>query len=259
MMKKFREIYNYRSMIFSLVRRELRGRYKGSFLGFFWTFLNPLLQLLVYSLVFSVIVRVDVEKYYLFLFVALIPWLFFSSGLTAGAGVIINNKDLVKKIYFPREVLPISHVVTNFINMLLSFIVVFVVIIFSGIEVNFVALMFLPLIFIIEFLMVLGITFLVSALTVYLRDLEHIMTIGNMAWMYLTPILYSISMVPERFIPILMLNPMASVILAYRDILYYGRIPQLATLIGAVAMGIIVLIIGYLVFSKLQRNFAEEL
>lgn len=258
-MKKFREIYNYRSMISSLVRRELRGRYKGSFLGFFWTFLNPLLQLLVYSLVFSVIVRVDIEKYYLFVFVALIPWLFFSSGLTAGSGVIINNKDLVKKIYFPREVLPIAHVITNFINMLLSFIVVFVVILFSGIEINFLALIFLPIIFLIQFLIVLGITFLVSSLTVYLRDLEHIMTIGSMAWMYLTPILYSINMVPESFVPILMLNPMTSVILAYRDILYYGQIPQFTTLLGAVLMGVTVLIVGYLVFSKLQRNFAEEL
>lgn len=258
-MKKIVEIYSYRAMIVSLVRKELRGRYKGSVLGFFWTFLNPLLQLLVYSLVFSVIVRVDVEKYYLFLFVALIPWLFFSTGLTAGAGVVINNKDLVKKIYFPREVLPIAHVLTNFINMLLSFIVVFAVILFSGIGFNFAALLLLPIIFIVEFMLVLGITFLVSALTVYLRDLEHILTIGNMAWMYLTPILYSITMVPERFVSILMLNPMTPIILAYRDILYYTKVPQLSTLIGAIIMGIVMLIIGYLTFSKLQRNFAEEL
>lgn len=258
-MKKIVEIYSYRAMIVSLVRKELRGRYKGSVLGFFWTFLNPLLQLLVYSLVFSVIVRVDVEKYYLFLFVALIPWLFFSTGLTAGAGVVINNKDLVKKIYFPREVLPIAHVLTNFVNMLLSFIVVFAVILFSGIGFNFAALLLLPIIFIVEFMLVLGITFLVSALTVYLRDLEHILTIGNMAWMYLTPILYSITMVPERFVSILMLNPMTPIILAYRDILYYTKVPQLSTLIGAIIMGIVMLIIGYLTFSKLQRNFAEEL
>ena len=140
-MSKIKEIYDYREMIFSLVRKDLRGRYKGSVLGFFWTFLNPLLQLIVYSLVFSIIVRVQVEKYYLFLFVALIPWLFFSSGLTSGAGAIISNKDLVKKIYFPREVLPISHTLTNFINMLLSFTVVFAVLIISGTPINFVALL----------------------------------------------------------------------------------------------------------------------
>lgn len=258
-MSKIKEIYDYREMIFSLVRKDLRGRYKGSVLGFFWTFLNPLLQLIVYSLVFSIIVRVQVEKYYLFLFVALIPWLFFSSGLTSGAGAIISNKDLVKKIYFPREVLPISHTLTNFINMLLSFTVVFAVLIISGTPINFVALLFLPLIFVIEFVLVLGVTFLTSAVTVYLRDMEHIMSIGNMAWMYLTPILYSITMVPERYVPFLMLNPMTSIVLAYRDILYFSKIPELSTLIGAVVMGLVIFVLGYFIFSKLQRDFAEEL
>ena len=171
-MSKLKEIFLYREMIASLVRKDLRGRYKGSVLGFFWTFLNPLMQLLVYSLVFSIIVRVEVEKYYLFLFVALIPWIFFSSALTSGSSVILAQKDMVKKIYFPREVLPIAHALTNFINMLFSFIVVFIVIIFSGVDINFLALMYLPLIMIIEFTLVLGITFLTSSITVYLRDLE---------------------------------------------------------------------------------------
>ena len=197
MISKFKEIYLYREMIASLVRKDLRGRYKGSVLGFFWTFLNPLMQLLVYSLVFSIIVRVEVEKYYLFLFVALIPWIFFSSALTSGSGVILNQKDMVKKIYFPREVLPIAHALTNFINMLFSFIVVFIVILISGVGINFIALLYLPLIMLIEFTLVLGITFLTSSITVYMRDLEHIMTILNMLWMYLTPILYSITMIPE--------------------------------------------------------------
>jgi ABC-2 type transport system permease protein len=246
-------------MIASLVRKDLRGRYKGSVLGFFWTFLNPLMQLLVYSLVFSIIVRVDVEKYYLFLFVALIPWIFFSSALTSGSGVILTHKDMVKKIYFPREVLPIAHALTNFINMLFSFIVVFIVIIFSRVDINFVALLYLPLIMLIEFTVVLGITFLTSSITVYLRDLEHIMTILNMLWMYLTPILYSITMIPDVYLPFIQLNPMTAVIVAYRDILYYAQVPLLGTLLNAVIMAIVVLIVGYMVFTKIQRYFAEEL
>lgn len=258
-MKKIKEIYDYREMIFSIVRRELRGRYKGSILGFFWTFLNPLLQLLVYSLVFSIIVRVEVEKYYLFLFVALIPWLFFSSALTTGSSVILSNKDMIKKIYFPREVLPIAHVLTNFINMLFSFIIIFLVLIFSGSAFNFTAILYLPIIMLVEFIIALGVTFLVSSITVYLRDFEHIMSILNMLWMYLTPILYSITMVPARFLPILLLNPMTSVIVAYREILYYARVPELSTLLSAVVMGLIILMIGYIVFGKLQKDFAEEL
>jgi lipopolysaccharide transport system permease protein len=258
-MNKLKEIYLYREMIASLVRKDLRGRYKGSILGFFWTFLNPLMQLLVYSLVFSIIVRVDVEKYYLFLFVALIPWIFFSSALTSGSGVILTQKDMVKKIYFPREVLPIAHTLTNFINMLFSFIVVFIVIIFSGVDINFMALLYLPLIMLIEFTLVLGITFLTSSVTVYLRDLEHIMTILNMLWMYLTPILYSITMIPAVYLPYIQLNPMTAVIVAYRDILYYAQVPLLATLLNAVIMAVAVLVVGYLVFTKIQRYFAEEL
>lgn len=258
-MKKIKEIYDYREMIFSIVRRELRGRYKGSILGFFWTFLNPLLQLLVYSLVFSIIVRVEVEKYYLFLFVALIPWLFFSSALTTGSSVILSNKDMIKKIYFPREVLPIAHVLTNFINMLFSFIIIFLVLFFSGSAFNFTAILYLPIIMLVEFIIALGVTFLVSSITVYLRDFEHIMSILNMLWMYLTPILYSITMVPARFLPILLLNPMTSVIVAYREILYYARVPELSTLLSAVVMGLIILLIGYIIFGKLQKDFAEEL
>ena len=240
-MSKLKEIFLYREMIASLVRKDLRGRYKGSVLGFFWTFLNPLMQLLVYSLVFSIIVRVEVEKYYLFLFVALIPWIFFSSALTSGSSVILAQKDMVKKIYFPREVLPIAHALTNFINMLFSFIVVFIVIIFSGVDINFLALMYLPLIMIIEFTLVLGITFLTSSITVYLRDLEHIMTILNMLWMYLTPILYSITMIPAVYLPYIQLNPMTAVIVAYRDILYYAQVPMMGTLLNAVLMALTVL------------------
>ena len=108
-MKHLKEIYDYRQMIFSLVRKELRGRYKGSALGFLWTFINPLLQLCVYTFVFSIVMPNNIDKFYLYLFVGLIPWLFFSGSLTGGAACILNQKDMVKKIYFPREVMPISY------------------------------------------------------------------------------------------------------------------------------------------------------
>ena len=126
-MSNLKEIYDYREMIWMLVRRDLRGRYKGSMLGFLWTFLNPLLQLMVYTVVFSFIMRAGIEKYYLFLFVALIPWMFMATSVQGGATCIIAQKSLVSKIYFPRQVLPIAHVTTCFVNMLLCFVVVFIV------------------------------------------------------------------------------------------------------------------------------------
>ena len=119
MLERIKEIYAYREMTASLVRRDLKGRYKGSVLGFLWTFLNPLLQLAVYTMVFSTIMRSGIEDYYLFLFVALIPWIFFSTSLTGGAGCILSQQDMVKKIYFPREVLPFSYVLSQFVNKII--------------------------------------------------------------------------------------------------------------------------------------------
>ena len=121
------EKYEYREMIFSLMRRDLKGRYKNSLLGFFWTFFNPLLQLLIYTFAFSVVMPMGIENYYMHLFVALIPWIFFSTCMTGGARAIIDQQDMVKKIYFPRQILPIAFVTSQFVNMLLSFVVVFAV------------------------------------------------------------------------------------------------------------------------------------
>lgn len=254
-----KELYNYRQMIFSLVKKDLRGRYKGSVLGFLWTFINPLLQLVVYTIVFSVILPTNIEKYYLHLFVALIPWIFFSSSITVGSSSIIAQKDLVKKIYFPREVIPISYVTSCFVNMLLCFIVIFAVVAFSGIGFNPAALLCLPLIMIVEYMLALGVTLLTSAITVYFRDLEHILGIVTMAWMYMTPVMYSVDIVPEKYRGLFSLNPMMPVIQAYRDILYYARVPKLFTLTEAFVLGIFFLILGWIVFSKLKKRFAEEL
>lgn len=254
-----KELYAYRQMIFSLVKKDLRGRYKGSVLGFLWTFINPLFQLIVYTVVFSFILKTNIERYYLYLFVGLIPWIFFSSSITVGAASVVAQKDLIKKIYFPRMVIPISYVTSCFVNMLLCFIVIFAVIIFSGVGVNFLALLTLPVIMAVEYLLALGMALLASAVTVYFRDLEHILGIISMAWMYMTPIMYDKAIVPERLLPVFNLNPMTHVIECYRDVLYHKQIPDLTSLLSAAGLGILFLFIGCIVFSKLQKHFAEEL
>lgn len=256
-MKTIKEIYEYREMIFSLVRRDLQGRYKGSILGFFWTFLNPLLQLCVYTVVFSIILRNDIEQYYLFLFVALVPWIFFSTSVSGGASVIWSQQDMVKKIYFPRQVLPITFVTSQFVNMFLSFLVVFFVLIISGKGISIVALMYMPIIMIVEYILCLGMAFITSALTVYLRDLEYLSSIITMAWQFLTPVMYSIDTVPEQLLPLFNVNPMTPIIIAYRDILYYKTVPQLGTLAHGTILGVFLLIVGWKLFDKLQKRFAE--
>ncbi|WP_352402719.1 ABC transporter permease [Pyramidobacter sp.] len=254
-----KEIYDYREMVYNLVRRDLHGRYKRSFFGFAWTFLNPLLQLIVYTIVFSTIMRAGIDKFYLFLFVALIPWTFFSASLTGGCGSVLAQGNMVKKIYFPREVLPIAYVTTSFVNMLYCFVVVFAVVAVSGVGFNLRALLCLPFVMLVEYVICLGVALLTSAVTVYCRDLEYMLGIVSMLWMYLTPVLYPISMVPRRYLPLFMLNPMTPVITAYRDILYAAKAPELSTLLHSLAMGVLVLGVGWYVFEKLQRGFAEEL
>lgn len=258
-MQTIKEIFEYKQMIFSLVRKDLRGRYKGSVLGFLWTFINPLLQLLVYTMVFSVILRSGIDKYYLFLFVALIPWNFFASSLQGGARSILNEQSLVTKIYFPREVLPISYVTSNFINMLYCFIIVFLVLIISGIKLNPLALLCLIPVMILEYIMSVGIAMFTSSVTVYFRDFEHIMGIVGMAWQYLTPVMYPMDWVPDKLRIIFNLNPMTPIIQAYRDILYYSKVPDMSTLISAAVFAFAVLIVGFAVFGALKKRFAEEM
>ena len=257
-MNSFKELWDYREMLSSLVKKDLKTRYKGSILGFLWTFINPLLQLLVYSLLFSVIMRNGIENYAMFLFVALVPWLFFSTSLMAGAASIRGAQGLIEKIYFPRIIIPISVVCSNFMNMLFSFIIVFLALIFTGVGLTS-ALVMLPLIMVIEFFFALGFTLIVSAVNVYFRDLEYILGILTQVWMYLTPILYSVDQVPQKLQGVLAFNPMSSVIIAYRDILFYQKFPDMSTLITTVLCAVVALIVGMLVFNKLQRNFAEEL
>ena len=258
-MKVWKEIYDYRQMIFSLVKKDLRGRYKGSVLGFLWTFINPLMQLVVYTFVFTYIMKAGIDKYYLYLFVALVPWIFFSSAITGGSSSVVAQKDLVKKIYFPREVIPISYVTRCFVNMLLCFCIIIPVMVVARVPINPLALLCLPVIMIVEYFLALGMAMLASAITVYFRDLEHILGIVTMIWMYMTPIFYSIDMIPQKLRFIYHINPMSSIISCYRSVLYSGQVPNLASLLEAVVLGVLFLILGMLVFGRLKKGFAEEL
>ncbi len=258
-MKLLKEIYAYREMIFSLVRRDLKGRYKGSVLGFLWTFINPLLQLLVYTFAFSIVMKNDIEDYYLFLFVALVPWIFFSTSLVGGATCIWSQKEMVKKIYFPRQVLPISFVTSQFINMLLSFLIIFAVLLVTGKGIDLLTILVLPFVMIVEYLIALGVALISSAVTVYLRDIENILAIIAMAGQFTCPIIYSLDTVPENIITVINLNPMTPIIIAYRDILYYQQMPEFGTLVQALVFGIVVLLVGFMIFSKLEKHFAEEM
>ena len=260
MLKDIMKIYEYREMLKNNIRKELRARYKGSVLGFFWTFLNPLLMLIVYSIVFSTVMKVSIPNYSytLFLFVGLVPWTFLSASVQQSTTIITANSNLIKKVYFPRIILPLTITLTNLVNMLLTFIIVFIALIFfkSSFSVWYI---YLPVIIIIETIFVLGIILFLSSITVYFRDLEHIVSIVLMAWMYLTPVIYPIEYIPSSVFNIFKMNPMFVIIESYRDILMFNRQPETFGLFYVLMLSILFLAAGYFVFDKLQRRFAEEI
>ncbi|MTI53317.1 ABC transporter permease [Geosporobacter ferrireducens] len=260
MFKEIKEIYSYRGMLYNLVKKDLRTRYKGSALGFLWTFLNPLLMLVVYTLVFSTIMRVNVENYPMFLFVALMPWIFFANSVQISSQTILGNSSLVKKIYFPREILPLALVIGGLVNYLLTFIVIILALNFFGFNIQWLkVLLNIPLILIIQSVLVYGFCLLFSSLNVYFRDLEHILGIVIMAWVYITPVLYPVELIPENYTFVYKLNPMSSIIIAYRDVLYYGKNPNYKDLFIILIVSLIIYQIGKAVFNKLKKGFAEEI
>ncbi len=260
MIKDIIRIYEYREMLKTSVRKELRSRYKGSVLGFFWTFLNPLLTLVIFSILFSTVMRVTIPNYSyaLFLFVGLVPWTFIASGIQQSTTTIVGNGNLIKKIYFPRVILPLSVTITNLVNMLLTFIIVFIALWFSKVPAT-VLYVYFPLIILIQTVLVLALAIVLSSVTVYFRDLEHIISILTMAWFYLTPVIYPMDYIPKEYLGIFSLNPMMPIINAYRDVLMFNRLPDFTSLSYVLLFSTALLIVGYYTFNALQKRFAEEI
>lgn len=259
MLERLREIYEYRYTIVGLVKRDLRGRYKGSALGFLWNLVVPVCQILVYIMVFTQVMRYNVPNYYLFLVVAMMPWLTFTECMMQGAGSIVGQSALVSKIYFPNEIIPLSTVIARFINLFLTSIIIFILIFAGGFGVNVEALVYLPLVVVIEFVMALGITLILAALTVYFRDLQYIVQVALMAGVWVTPVLFEPSMVEGFLASLLNINPLSPIIMAYRSILFYQQIPELSGLWCAAIFAIVQLVIAEIIFRKLEPEFAEQI
>lgn len=257
-MKFFKELYNYRELLKTNIKKEIRGKYKNSFLGVLWSFLNPLLQIAVYAIVFPLILQNKQPHYVVFLCVGLIPWTFFATAVTRSAFTMIENGNLLKKVYFPRGILPISIVTSEAVNFLISTIIIIAFVLGDGLSLSKYILLY-PLVFIIQYILILGIAFIVSSVTVYFRDLQHLIGVALQLLFYGTPIVYSIDSIPENFVWILNLNPMTYIINAYRDIFYNQVFPDIKGLLIILVVSIVICIVGYMIFNKLQKRFAEEL
>lgn len=257
-MNIFKKIYNYRELLKSNVKKEIRGRYKNSILGIMWSFLNPLLQLLVYAVIFGALLGGNDSTYHIYICVALIPWTYFTTTITQAAFTIIGNGDIIKKVYFPREILPISVVTSGAVNFVISTIIILAFVIFSGIGISKYILLY-PFILLVQYVLLLGISFIVSAITVYFRDLEHIIGIILMAAFYGTPIVYKLEQLPANLQILMKLNPMTHLINAYRAIFYYHQLPNMKMLGILFIASIGLTVVGYYIFKKLQKGFAEQL
>ena len=254
---KIKEIYTYRHMLFTLVKQDINGRYKGSIFGFLWTLLNPLFMLLVYSIVFQFVFRSDIENYPIYLFICLMPWNAFNNMIGAGTTCVSNNASILKKVYFPREVLPLSVVISNTIQYFFSVVIIFIALLVSGVGISWYALL-LPIVVLVQITFAFGLILMLSAANVYVRDVQYMMNPIMMIWMYASPILYSISMVPEKWLWLYKLNPMVSILQGYQNILYDQTLPDFKSLGIVFLVSIVICIIGYIIFNKLQRRFAEE-
>lgn len=257
-MKVFKNLYNYRELLKTSVKKEIRGKYKNSFLGVLWSFLNPLLQILVYAIVFPLILKNNEKNYVIFLCCGLIPWTFFSTAITRAAFTMIENGNIIKKVYFPREILPISIVTSEAINFLISSIIIIAFVLVYGVGITK-FILYYPIIFLVQYILILGISFIVSSITVYVRDLQHLIGVALQLLFYATPIVYNVNTIPENFKWILNLNPMTYVINAYRDIFYNQVAPDIKSLLIVAGIMIAICVVGYMIFNKLQKGFAEEL
>lgn len=254
----FKELYEYRQLLKSNISKEVRGKYKGSFLGILWSFVNPLLMTLVYAIVFPFLLKSSQPHYTTFIVIAIIPWTWFTYTIMSGTNTFLVNAGIIKKVYFPREILPISIVTSGLINYLISCIIIGIFLLFSGIGFS-IYILYLPLIVLIQYMLQLGIIFITSSIDVYIRDAEYIINFIVQMVFYATPVLYSIDMFPEKFRWILRLNPLATIIESYRNIFYYKTNPDFKMLGITFIVSFIILIVGYAIFEKLKKGFAEEL
>jgi len=252
------EVIRYRELIRNLVARDLKVRYRNSVLGFVWCLGNPLLMMTVFTVVFTILMPNSIEKYPVFILCALLPWNFFSTAVMESVRSIVGNAHLIKKVYFPREVLPLSVVLSNLVNFLLALIVLFVMLLVFRVSLTPWALL-LPAIIFIQVLFTLGLAFILSTLNVFYRDTGIIMEAVMLAWFFLTPVFYQVEdLVPHYARLMYWVNPMASLISSYRIILYHGAPPAFDFLFRTLITALAFLILGYLFFAHYSRVFGEE-
>lgn len=248
----------YRELLVNLAHREISQRYKQSVLGYAWVILNPLFQLVVMSFVFSTILKIPSlgVPFIIFLAVALLPWNLFTNSLSSSANVLIGNSSLITKIYFPREILVYATIIAKMVDFFYSCIVLIFFLLLFQIQIT-PTILWIPLIFLIQLIFMTGISLILAAFNLFYRDIQYLLSLVLMLWMYLTPIMYPVEIIPLKFRFLFSLNPMAVIVNAYREVILGGGMPNLNSLGIAFFMSLGVFGLGFILFKKLEGKFAD--
>lgn len=268
MLKGITQLYRYRSLMWGLVVRELKARYRGSFLGYFWSFLNPLLQLAVYTIVFTKFMparfdEIPQDTYALFLFCGILPWTWFSSSLMESSDVVIEHGNLIRKLLFPVEVLPMVRVLSNMVHFLLGLPILFLAFLvahFMRLPVHFSwGILMLPVVIVLQLLLTSGMALALAALSVHFRDIKNILSNLLMLWFFASAVLYPFDHVKDfPWVWILKLNPLAHLMVAYQHVLYFGYPLGVRPLLATGVLSVASFLIGYAIFDRLRDSFADE-
>lgn len=258
MISKVREIYAYRQLMFNLTSKDLKLKYKNSFLGFIWSLLNPIMMLIVYTYAFKYILQLRTENFPLFVLSGFLPWTFFQVSMMGSTLSIVSNGNLVKKVYFPREIITISPIVANFINFLITLVILFVGIIIYKVRIGWHILWCIPILLLL-LIFTIGLGLIVASINVIYRDIQHFIEVIFMAWFYITPIVYPMDMVPSNLKIVAYINPITGFIESLRNALLFNKAPELQYVGLMFGYSIVFLVVGEMVFRRIEYRFAEEI
>jgi len=251
-------LFGYGELARNLVKKEFKLRYRNSVLGFLWSLFNPLGMMTILTVVFSVFLKSDIRNFPVFILVALLPWRFFSISTSNALWSIVGNAPLVTKVYFPRQILVLSSNLANFLGSCMEFVVLLPLMLLLGMKMTY-FIVFLPVILLLELILVFGISLSLAALNVYYRDINQLWDLTLQIGFFVTPILYGISLIPDKYLVAYSLNPLARVIESVRRILFYGVMPTIWDFLILFVSGIFFTVLGYLIFQRLEPRFAEEI
>jgi len=256
-----RELVRRHELVWLMTVRHLKGQYKQSVLGYAWAFVNPLTQMLILSFVFSIFLQVrpagDVP-YPLFLFVGLLPWIFFSSAVASGTDSVVGASSLVTKVYFPREILPIAAAFTKVVDLAFGLLILTAMMIYYGTPPEW-TVVWVPAIFLIHLVFTIGLSFPLAALNLFFHDVRFLVGVVLSMWFYLTPVMYPVETVPPRYHILFDLNPNSIIINAYRRVIYQGDSPGLDRLLLGLGVAVVTFVVGYYLFKMMEGAFADRI